>query len=169
MIEGRWGGKYHFINPSLPGIVVYVAVDVAEASKDWHYQLNVSKIPKGEWKGSSISHYIDSSGDALKQKNKHYGTLDSEDLAWADKGASEKQKGAVHEFGHMIGLGDEYPDGRAGVDHAALVKTALGTTLSEGKTNDIMSSGNSIEKQHYITFLEALQSVTSDKSWKYNP
>jgi hypothetical protein len=31
----------------------------------------------------------------------------------------------------------------------------------------IMSVGNTIEKQHYVTFLEALQTVTSDKKWKF--
>ncbi len=169
LIEGRWGGNYHFINSSLPGMNIYVDVEVEEVATDWHYQLNVTKIPKGSFKGSSIAHYVDSSGNALKQKNKHYGTLDSEDLNWADKGATEKQKGAIHEFGHMIGLGDEYNDGTPGIDHAAMVQSALGKVLTEGKTNDIMSSGNSIEKQHYITFLDALRTITSDNTWKYKP
>lgn len=169
LLEGRWGGKYHFINPSLPGVTAYVDVEIEEVTSDWHYQLNVTKIPKGDWKGSSISHYIDASGNALKQNNKHYGTLDSEDLSWSDKGTSEKQKGAVHEFGHMIGLGDEYADSRPGITHAALVRNALGKTLTEGSTNDIMSCGNSIEKQHYVTFLEALQTITSDSTWEFKP
>jgi len=169
LIEGRWGGKYHFINTSIPGVTSYVDVEIEEVTKDWHYQLNVTKIPKGSWKGSSIAHYTDSSKKALKQKNKHFGTLDSEDLSFANKGAKEKQKGAIHEFGHMIGLGDEYADGKTGISHAAMVKTALGTVLKEGISNDIMSAGDSIEKQHYITFLEALQKITSDKDWKYKP
>ncbi|MCX2743012.1 DUF4157 domain-containing protein [Mangrovivirga sp. M17] len=169
LIEGRWGGKYHFINPNLPGITVYTDVEIEESNTNWHYQLNVTKIPENGFKGSSISHYTDSSGNALGQKNKHYGTLDSEDLKFTDKGAAEKQVGAVHEFGHMIGLGDEYNDGKSGITHAAMVKTALGQTLTEGKNNDIMSAGNSIEKQHYVTFLDALQKLTSDNSWKFKP
>jgi len=32
-----------------------------------------------------------------------------------------------------------------------------------------MSAGDSIEKQHYITFLEAQQKITSDTDWKYKP
>ncbi|NMM47263.1 eCIS core domain-containing protein [Marinigracilibium pacificum] len=169
LIEGRWGGKYHFINPKLPGVTVYTDVEIEESTSNWHYQLNVTKIPKNGFKGSSISHYTDSSGNALKQKNKHYGTLDSEDLSFINKGASQMQSGAIHEFGHMIGLGDEYNDGKSGITHAAMVQTALGQTLTEGTTNDIMSSGNTIEKQHYVTFLDALQKVTSDSSWKFKP
>jgi hypothetical protein len=68
----------------------------------------------------------------------------------------EKQKGAVHEYGHMIGLDDEYTVDGA-IEHAAMVRSALGTTLVEGSSNDIMSGGNTIEKQHYITFLQALK------------
>jgi hypothetical protein len=35
-------------------------------------------------------------------------TLDSEDLNAATKGRGQNQRGAVHEFGHMLGLDDEY-------------------------------------------------------------
>lgn len=36
-------------------------------------------------------------------------TLDSEDLNPVNKGGPQSQRGAVHEFGHMLGLDDEYP------------------------------------------------------------
>ncbi len=38
-------------------------------------------------------------------------TLDSEDLVPVNKGAKTPQRGAVHEFGHMLGLDDEYIKG----------------------------------------------------------
>jgi hypothetical protein len=168
LIEGRWGGKYHFINDQLPGMTVYTDVEVDEVSKDWHYQLNVTKIPKGGWAGSSISHVM-SGGKAKNTNNTHHGALDSGDLTYVNKGAKEKQAGALHEFGHMIGLDDEYADGSPGISHAALAKTALGKVLAEGTSNDIMSCGDTIAPQHYVTFLEALQTITSDKDWKFKP
>ena len=176
LIEGRWGGKYHFTNSNIPWATVYVDVEVEESARDWHYRLDVNKIPKGDTDGSSVTHFT-RGGAAIANTGRHYATLDSEDMEWWDKrsaadkrnGVTNSQKGAVHEFGHMIGLGDEYADGRAGVDHSALVQSALGNVVAEGRTNDIMSIGNSIEKQHYVTFLDALQKVTNDNNWKFAP
>jgi len=170
LIEGRWGGKYHFSNPDLPGITVYVDVEIEEVDTDWHYQLNVTKAAPGTHPQSSVAHYL-SGGKALSQVNNHFATLDSNDLEWKDltsrAGVTEKQKGALHEFGHMIGLGDEYNDGKAGISHAALVLSALGENITEGDSNDIMSCGNSINKQHYVTFLDALNSVTEMNNWEF--
>lgn len=173
LIEGRWGGKYHFSNPDLPGVTVYVDVEIEEAASDWHYQLNVTKAAPGKMPTSSVTHYVQG-GKAIKKLNKHYATLDSNDLEWKDltdkAGVTEKQKGAVHEFGHMIGLGDEYKDSKAGISHAAMVQSALGKKITEGDSDDIMSCGNSINKQHYVTFLDALNKVTAMNNWKFkNP
>lgn len=173
LIEGRWGGKYHFVNPDLPGVTVYVDVEIEKAESNWHYQLNVTKAPPGEMPTSSVTHFV-KDDKALKKLNKHYSTLDSNDLKWKDltkrAGVSEKQKGAVHEFGHMIGLDDEYDDKEAGISHAALVQSALGKKIKEGDSDDIMSCGNSINKQHYVTFLDALNKVTGMNNWKFkNP
>ncbi|NJO03749.1 MAG: hypothetical protein HC880_20645 [Bacteroidia bacterium] len=160
MIEGRWGGKYLFqcFEPNLEGFYAYVDVEIEEAPKDWHFEVQATKIPKGAFKGSAVA-------GKSSELNKNYAVLDSEDLDWADKrNNSEKnsgkfglQVGATHEFGHMIGLGDEYPDKKPGITHATLVKNMLGKTISEGRTNEIMSIGDHIGQQHYVTFLEALK------------
>lgn len=169
LIEGRWGGKYTFSNPDLPGISSYVDIEVEEVTKDWHYSLSVKKIPKGQPNISSTTTY---KGSSL---NKNSADLDSEDMKWVDKNArktkpnvTEKQMGAIHEFGHMIGLDDEYANDSSGIRHASLVQNALGKTISEGDTNNIMSNGNHIEKQNYVTFLDALNSVTGMSNWKFN-
>ncbi len=60
-----------------------------------HWEINVSKIGKGEFDVSSV----DITSNEVK--------LDSEDLTARQK-RKESQRGAVHEFGHMIGLEDEY-------------------------------------------------------------
>lgn len=159
LIEGRWGGKYHFVHPDMNAVTVYVDVEVEEATSGWHYEANITKIPKGEWASSSV-------GRNNRVPESLQTTFDSEDLAWSDKGVKDKQKGAVHEYGHMIGLDDEYPVDGA-IAHATMVRDALGTVLVEGKFNDVMSSGNHIEKQHYITFLQALKDITNLRKWQF--
>ncbi|MGH1339363.1 MAG: hypothetical protein ACRBFS_24805 [Aureispira sp.] len=161
LLEGRWGGKFHFVHPDMPDQNFYVDVEIEEANSGWHFEANVTKIPKGEWKGSAVGY-----SHGTNQPDTLQATLDSGDLEWADKGVEEKQKGAVHEYGHMIGLDDEYTVDGA-IAHAAMVRSALGTVLIEETSNDIMSSGNTIEKQHYITFLQALKDITKLKKWQF--
>lgn len=161
LLEGRWGGKFHFVHPDMPNVQVYVDVEIEEANAGWHYEANITKIPKGEWKGSAVQY-----STGTNQPDTLEATLDSGDLEWADKGAGEKQKGAVHEYGHMIGLDDEYAVDGA-IAHAAMVRSALGTVLIEQTSNDIMSGGNTIEKHHYITFLQALKDITNLNKWQF--
>jgi outer membrane protein OmpA-like peptidoglycan-associated protein len=105
-------------------------------------------------------------------------------------GSGESQVVAAHEFGHMIGLDDEYvstnatlPGGqRAGlitgtgnppgtpVAHNDVNNNRLGDEQIDGavaENNDnIMSLGNTVRPQHYSTFHNALQIVTG-KQWRY--
>lgn len=163
LIEGRWGGKYHFVHPDMPTVTVYVDVEIEHADAGWHYEANITKIPKGDMKVSSVENFVNPAHTVPERLKAN---LDSEDLSWADKGVRDKQKGGVHEYGHMIGLDDEYPVDGA-IAHATMVRDALGTVLVEGKFNDVMSSGNQIEKQHYVTFLQALKDVTNLKKWQF--
>lgn len=166
LIEGRWGGKYHFVHPDLPGEQVYVDVEVEEANSGWHYEANITKIPKGETAGSSVQR------KAVRNPEELEATLDSEDLVWRertdDEGNKQNQKGAVHEYGHMIGLDDEYMLGSDGqIAHDAMVRSALGTVLVAERSTDMMSIGNTIEKQHYITFLQVLKDITNLSKWTF--
>ena len=61
-----------------------------------HWEITVKKIKAG---GFSTSYVVPSKGSV---------TLDSEDLTPVTKAIGFKQRGAVHEFGHMLGLLDEY-------------------------------------------------------------
>jgi len=75
----------------------------------------------------------------------------------------------LHEFGHVIGLGDEYPTPDGGrrdvgqaVRHSPLAQQ-LGVTSAPILASDndaIMSVGEVVAPRHYITFLEALGDVT---------
>jgi hypothetical protein len=78
-----------------------------------------------------------------------------------------------HEFGHMIGLGDEYPevDNETGLNRPAGAATAhseLGRKLMPGQGSivamdgdNIMSDGNLIRPHHYVTLLEAIGEISA--------
>jgi outer membrane protein OmpA-like peptidoglycan-associated protein len=68
---------------------------------------------------------------------------------------------AGHEFGHMIGLDDEYP-GANTPRHYQLVEEAFGKKVAEtylkreSRSASLMSSGLDVRPYHYVTFWEAL-------------
>lgn len=61
-----------------------------------HWEITVKKIKPG---GFSQSYVVPSWGNV---------SLDSEDLTLVRKGHGQRQRGVVHEFGHMLGIDDEY-------------------------------------------------------------
>jgi len=164
LVEGRWGGKYLFRNTDaeLKGIYAYVDVEVEASDKDFHFDTTVTKIPKGEKKTSSVT--PPAAGASSSTAN-----FDSEDFKFNKKssGIKQSQQAATHEFGHMMGLGDEY--GAGAVAHAALVKDALGKNIVKGNSDNIMAGGDTIEKQHYVTFWDALKKVTGMDTWEFKP
>jgi outer membrane protein OmpA-like peptidoglycan-associated protein len=86
------------------------------------------------------------------------------------------QHTVAHEFGHMLGLDDEYPtaDPKTAADppgvrpvggaptHAALVQSLMpGQQPVQARHNDnIMSNGEVVRPHHYVTLLEALGTTT---------
>jgi outer membrane protein OmpA-like peptidoglycan-associated protein len=105
------------------------------------------------------------------------------------------QNTAAHEFGHMIGLGDEYATTPKHDSHGNPVTDPTGRHISRGlitgtggevgdatthndlsqrmglggsvaENNDsMMSLGNTIRPQHYATFMQALRNVTGMTEW----
>lgn len=78
-----------------------------------------------------------------------------------------------HEFGHMIGLDDEYDAGRGAITtHYSLVEKALGKDYAEKTSRtdittysaSVMQSGDDVRIQHYVTFWEALVETTLQKA-----
>jgi len=94
--------------------------DDADTSENWN--IEVVKIDKG---GFNQSYVIPS---------QNTGRFDSEDVVPVNKGASDPQVGAAHEFGHMIGLPDEY-NGNAGPD-------------AEKDTDSLMHTGMDVRERH---------------------
>ncbi|NOY27494.1 MAG: OmpA family protein [Oligoflexia bacterium] len=82
-----------------------------------------------------------------------------------------QQRTAVHEFGHMLGLGDEYP-GADTTDAAGNVVSHVGEKAEHSElaeefnlvddpvvrthSDNVMSNGEVVRPQHYATFLDAL-------------
>ncbi|NJL85811.1 MAG: hypothetical protein HC886_07285 [Leptolyngbyaceae cyanobacterium SM1_1_3] len=89
------------------------------------------------------------------------------------------QTTVLHEFGHMFGLGDEYPtpDGGSRDVGTRVAHSALAETLIPGQQpivahhdESIMSNGEVIRPHHYVTFLEALGTMThTTGQWDVGP
>ncbi len=94
--------------------------DAFDTSENWN--IEVVKIDKG---GFNQSYVVPS---------QNTGRFDSEDVNPVAKGASDPQVGAAHEFGHMIGLPDEY-NGSAGPEAAK-------------DTDSIMHTGMDVRERH---------------------
>jgi outer membrane protein OmpA-like peptidoglycan-associated protein len=106
----------------------------------------------------------------------------TEDAAWRkvdiDVAGGQAQNIAAHEFGHMLGLDDEYSTGAGslitGTGNPVGTPTATnGSATGQGlpgsvaENNDnIMSLGSTVRPQHYTTFMEALRTVTGSTEWK---
>lgn len=97
-------------------------------------------------------------------------------------GSGEAQVVGNHEFGHLLGLDDEYATGagsfiqgsgnpigssvaHSDIDSDSLADAPIDGAVSENNDN-IMSLGNTVRPQHYSTFHAALEQVTG-KSWRY--
>jgi hypothetical protein len=94
-------------------------------------------------------------------------------------GSDVPQNVAAHEFGHLIGFGDEYVDEKPPTDvlpkfegdrptHYGDVEAALGTAAAEElivqDSASIMSEGNQVRRGHYVYFLQAINRMTG-RTW----
>jgi len=100
--------------------ILGVMRDAMDTSENWN--IEVVKIDKG---GFNQSYVVPS---------QNTGRFDSEDVNPIAKGATDPQVGAAHEFGHMIGLPDEY-NGSAGPEAAR-------------DTDSIMHTGMDVRERH---------------------
>jgi hypothetical protein len=97
-------------------------------------------------------------------------------------GSGAAQNTAAHEFGHMIGLGDEYAAPPGGILRTGGSAAPLGAAAGHNEltsrmgggvvgavgenTDSIMSLGNTVRPQHYAIFHHAIEQVT-DEDWEY--
>ena len=149
--------------PWWESLVANVLVDVHEAEADPHFALTITKIPSGEFRGSSVTSPAvlpvwGSTGPGT-------GDFDSEDLETVAKPGG-MQTPAVHETGHMLGLDDEYvASGPEPPSHSDMVESEFGQGVAKGTDGRVMSGGDDIQPEHGITFLAALKEATGMEEW----
>ena len=86
-------------------------------------------------------------------------------------GTREVQVAALHEGGHMVGSGDEYPeDGKprwTPVDpkYAEMVRKQTDDVIVQASNENVMSSGSTVQRWNYAAFLKALKALTGRDDW----
>ena len=100
-----------------------------------HWEITVTKIRRGSFSTSSVNPFL----GTVK--------MDSEDVNFVNKGFGQSQRGVVHEFGHMLGLPDEYKVG----------------TLYAGVYNSIMNRGETVFVRHNTMYKKWLSDVLLKK------
>ncbi len=125
-IENVWDGRVLETLPDGSEVRLDVNLDSRDApvvlGENW--TVNVTKIEPGGFARSSVT------------PSRNIATLDSEDVVLTTKSGGFQQTGAAHEFGHMIGLLDEYTAGSPNI----------------ADTDSIMHGGQVVENRHVEDF-----------------
>jgi len=140
LIYWTWSDKHRITTASVvPAVTDYgVIVDVRltenmSSLSHSHWNLDVKKVDA--WDQSSV--YGDGGGFAWNGK----GNFDSQDVVAVAKASGHTtQRAAVHEFGHMIGLRDEYPSADG---------TAEDNPNWLPDIQSVMHSGETVRDRHY--------------------
>lgn len=130
-IKKAWGGRILKILSTTKKIYIDFEFKIQEAG--WmmdHWEITVEKIKPG---GFSTSYVVPFAGSVK---------LDSEDLTSVSKAVGYKQRGAVHEFGHMLGLLDEYKK-----------------SIHVGDTGSVMHSSEIIRARHNATIVKWMNNI----------
>jgi hypothetical protein len=164
-VNSAWSGNHIFYCTkdwweSLRATVVVNAVD---SEVEPHFVLSITKIPPGEFRGSSVT--SPTVVPFLGPLGPGTGDFDSEDLTTIAKPGG-RQTAAIHEMGHILGVDDEYVGSGPGApSHSPMVQSEFGTGVAKGTDGRVMSGGNDIQPEHGVTFLAALREATDMTEW----
>jgi hypothetical protein len=115
-VAGAWNNRR--LHTTKNGKTVALSLRFAIQEGGWmldHWELEVTKIKAGSFRTSYVN---PRTGNVV---------LDSEDLRPTPKGYGQMQQGVVHEFGHMLGLLDEYLAGSPHIgDHSSVMNRGAG-------------------------------------------
>ncbi|MDE1208366.1 hypothetical protein [Tenacibaculum larymnensis] len=140
-ISQKWGDM-RVIKSLSQGKRVFLDFRFLSVYDQWsigeHWEIYIQKIKKGGFEQSYV--------------NSFFGTthLDSEDLRPSLKSDNIYQRGAVHEFGHMLGLNDEYITSSKHVDDL----------------HSIMNSGEITRIRHHSSYIKWLNEILKEKGIK---
>lgn len=184
MLYNQWSNKFTFYcqKDYWEDLSASTSVVFYKDTANPHYNFEVTKIPKHKpdgslaFRGSAVTP-PSNADDPTRAK------LDSNDIESYDKlhtGANQ-QTPIVHEAGHMLGLGDEYPTTsgsnyttedpdkmKDGYAHEHLADEMCDVDVEVKKDERIMSSGDQFQPEHGVTFLEALRTATNMTEWDYD-
>ena len=131
------------------------------------------------WDDSPL-YFVESFGEENASNNANFRRVDIEIIDTAKPAPNLQQNTAVHEAGHMFGLGDEYveetPKDKDEVPkfvgdkptHYDEVSKLMGKDAADEllvqNSASVMSVGGKIKRGHYVFFLKALNEIT-EKKW----
>ena len=123
VVEGSWSG-HTFTSDTGQQVTLDVNLDIVDSAADdgANWNVEIVKINDGEFNQSYVI------------PSQNTGVFDSGDVKPVEKGATDPQYAAAHEFGHMIGLPDEY-NGRGGPE-------------AQKDTDSIMHTGMDVRDRH---------------------
>lgn len=127
-----------------------------------HFDLLIRKIPPGRQLQSLT---IPPGGT---RADEGVANLDSEGLTPRRNETGNRQRSAVHESGHMLGLGDTYA-GMSTVTHGKLAEKEAGETIPIADDGRLMSRGDSLGRTDAVVFVEAMRKTTNMAEWSLNP
>lgn len=124
-VEEVWDGRSIGKAPDGGEIKLDIKLDAQETLTGENWNIDVVRAAPGQFVRSYVTPGANSA------------SLDSNDVLKVDKGAGngDLQSGAAHEFGHMLGLGDEYINGAYVND-----------------LDSIMNAGSTVESRHLQNF-----------------
>lgn len=140
VINRKWGNK-RLLKTLSTGKKVYIDFRFESLIGGWsiteHWEVHVKKIKKGAFSRSSVN---PKTGKV---------NLDSEDFTPVRKRGGGIQRGIIHEFGHMLGLPDEYEVG-----------------IHTKDFHSIMNGGELIRSRHDAVYIKWLDKVLAKKGIK---
>jgi len=138
-VNKKWGGK-QYIKSLSGGKNIYLDIRI-------HHKINSFISPGENWTIKVIKgQYRYSKHKSWVNLNINKVFLEDDDLVTATTPYGKKQQTAVHEFGHMLGLEDEY-----GIDHKHFKDL-----------HSIMHGGSEVLSGRHQPYMEHLEKMLSD-------